>query len=376
MPDRCRPGARLLALALAGLLAACGAQAAGPSPPESASRPGSAPGPAAGSASVAVAAPSASASQPAAQTTAPAPRSLDKVTFTLPSQGMDFVFAAVGSQRGLFRDEGLDVSLEQAVATVGIPAVVSGQYDFTGSVGSAQSAILQGAPLKVVMVAQDRPAYGFFARPGINSIPELKGKSLGITTAGSAAQIMANLVLEKYGVDPVNDITWVQLRTPANLWAALSTGVVDASMVGTADLVRPVKEGYVDLKIYKDPSVHNASVGLTTSEQRLRDKPDMIKRMIRGSIKAVQYMKADKAGTVPIMADFLDMSPEEAGELYDLTIDAFIPQGYADDETLRQSLDVLVTAGEVKETPPLSQVFDLHLAREAYAELQREGWKP
>jgi hypothetical protein len=87
-------------------------------------------------------------------------------------------------------------------------------------------------------------------------------------------------------------------------------------------------------------------------------------------------MKANKAATVPIMAEFLDIPADEASELYDLTMDAFIPQGYTDDETLRQSLDVLVSAGEVKEAPPISQVFDLRLAREAYADLQREGWHP
>jgi NitT/TauT family transport system substrate-binding protein len=366
-----------LAFALAAmLLAACSGPATGPAAPESAARPSGAPGPSASQPAAAAPQSAANTGQPSGQAAVPSPRPLEKVTFTLPSQGMDFVFAAVGANRGLFRDEGLEVSLEQAVATIGIPAVVSGQFDFTGSVGSAQSAIMQGAPLKVVMVAQDRPAYGFFARPGITSVQELKGKALGITTAGSAAQIMANLVLEKYGLDTVHDVTWVQLRTPANLWAALSTGVVEASMVGTADLVRPTKEGYVDLKIYKDPSVRNASVGLTTSERLLREKPDMVKRMIRGAIKAVQFMKANKAATVPIMADFLDMATDEASELYDLTMDAFIPQGYADDDTLRQSLDVLVAAGEVPEAPPLSQVFDLRLAREAYADLQREGWKP
>ena len=63
----------------------------------------------------------------------------------------------------------------------------------------------------------------FRARP---LLAAFKGKTLGVTTAGSAAQIMADLVLKKYGLDPTQDVTWVQLRTPANLWAALSTGVV------------------------------------------------------------------------------------------------------------------------------------------------------
>ncbi len=46
------------------------------------------------------------------------------------------------------------------------------------------------------------------------------------------------------------------------------------------------------------------------------------------------------------------------------------------DDVLRQSIDILAAAMELREPPAVSQVFDLRLAREAYAELQREGWKP
>ena len=351
-------GVQLLLLVLALTFAACGAPAASTPAPAPAPPPAAKPG------------------APAPPATRPDPRPSDRVSITIPSQGVDFVYTAVADKRGFFAEEGLEVAFEQATATVGIPAVVAGQFDFTGSVGSAQAAIVQGAPLKIVLVAQDRPAYGFFARPGITAIPELKGKKLGITTIGSAAHIMANVVLAKHGLDPEQDVTWVALRTPQNLWVGLKADVVDAAMIGTADLHRPGKEGYVDLRVYKDPSVRNASVGLTTSDRLLREKPDTVKRMIRAGIKAIQFMKANKAATVPIMAEFLDIPPQEADELYDLTMDAYIPQGYADDETLRQSLDMLVVAMELKEPPPVTQVFDLRLAREADEELRREGWKP
>jgi hypothetical protein len=76
------------------------------------------------------------------------------------------------------------------------------------------------------------------------------------------------------------------------------------------------------------------------------------------------------------MVEFLEMPADEAPELYDLTMDAFSPQGYVSDDTLQRSVDVLAVGMELKETPTVGQIFDLRLAREAYAELQREGWKP
>jgi NitT/TauT family transport system substrate-binding protein len=306
----------------------------------------------------------------------PTPRALEKVSYTLPARGTDYLYTAVAAKRGFFAEEGLEATWEQALATVGIPAVQSGQFDFTTAVGSAQSVIVQGAPLKIVMAAQEYPGYGFFARPGISSVQELKGKQLGITTVGSAAHIIANVVLEKHGLDPDQDVSWVQLRQVPNLWQALQMGLVDASMVGTADVHRPGKLGYTNLRIFQDPSARNVSAGLTATDGMLRDRPDTVKRTIRALIKGVQFMKAHKAETVPIMVEFIDLPAEDAAELYDLAMDTFSPQGFVGDDVLRQSIDVLAAAMELREPPAVAQVFDLRLAREAHAELQREGWRP
>jgi ABC-type nitrate/sulfonate/bicarbonate transport system substrate-binding protein len=321
-----------------------------------------------------------SASAPPAEGGAPAapptPAVTTRASFNIGAQSADFLFVAIASRRGFFREEGLDMALEPALGTVGIPAIVSGQWEFSASAGSAQAAIMQGAPMKVVMVAQERPAYGFFARPPITTIADLKGKQLGVNSLGSAAHIMANRVLAKHGLQPDQDFTWVAMRTSTNLWPALSSGVVDASMISTADLHRPGKEGFLDLQVYRDPSVRNVSVGLVTADRTLQERPDLVKRTIRGLIKAVQFMHADKAGTVAIMADFVGIPPEEAAELYDLNVETFTPRGYSDDDTLRQSVEMIMEATERTDAPPLAQIFDLSLARTAYTELQREGWQP
>ena len=87
-----------------------------------------------------------------------------------------------------------------------------------------------------------------------------------------------------------------------------------------------------DLKVYDDPGLHSASVGLATSDRLLAAKPDLTRRMIRALVKATRFIAADRAGTLPILVDFAGLDRALAGELYDLTVDRFLPAGYVSDE--------------------------------------------
>ena len=51
--------------------------------------------------------------------------------------------------------------------------------------------------------------FELFAREGIGSIAELKGKSIGVQTAGSLSQQLVTLMAAQVGLDPVKDIQWV-----------------------------------------------------------------------------------------------------------------------------------------------------------------------
>src|SRR4029077_8904757 len=162
----------------------------------------------------------------------------------------------------------------------------------------------------------------------IPTIRDLRGRNLGVTSVGTPAQIMANMVFRKNGLDPDRDVTWVGLGPPQNLWTALKGGAVDAGMVGTADLARPGRDGFVALRVYDDPGLRNASVGLATSDRLLAAKPEVVRRMIRALAKGTRFVAGDRARTLPILVEFTGIDRAMAGELYDLTIDRFIPAGY------------------------------------------------
>ena len=51
--------------------------------------------------------------------------------------------------------------------------------------------------------------FELFAREGIDSVAELKGKSIGVGAAGSLSQELLTLITAQVGLDSVKDVQWV-----------------------------------------------------------------------------------------------------------------------------------------------------------------------
>ena len=90
-----------------------------------------------------------------------------------------------------------------------IRAVTQGEVDFSGAYANQSvRAIDAGEPLMLlagVMVG----CFELFAREGIDSIAELKGKSIGAGAAGSLSQELVTLITAQVGLDSVKDVQWV-----------------------------------------------------------------------------------------------------------------------------------------------------------------------
>ena len=65
----------------------------------------------------------------------------------------------VAADKGFFREEGLEVELIQVSPRLGAMAVMNGDVAFTTSFTSTFRAILQGVPLKLVLVALKKGVY-------------------------------------------------------------------------------------------------------------------------------------------------------------------------------------------------------------------------
>src|SRR5437867_10009648 len=104
-----------------------------------------------------------------------------KVRISISSRSNTSVPYYVAVTKGFFREEGFDVEIIQANPRLGAMAVMNGDVAFTGSFVSTVRGMLQGLPLKVVLVAIKKGVYYLIARPEIKDIQDLKGKKLGVS---------------------------------------------------------------------------------------------------------------------------------------------------------------------------------------------------
>ncbi|HEX2931356.1 MAG TPA: ABC transporter substrate-binding protein, partial [Candidatus Binatia bacterium] len=110
----------------------------------------------------------------------------EKVRVSVTNYNMSYLAAGVAAKRGFFKEENLDVEIVRMNANVAMSSLIAEEVDYTMIFGSVIRAAMRGIPLKVVTVLIDSPPYAFIARPEVNAMKALKGKTVGIGVYGSS----------------------------------------------------------------------------------------------------------------------------------------------------------------------------------------------
>jgi ABC-type nitrate/sulfonate/bicarbonate transport system substrate-binding protein len=267
----------------------------------------------------------------------------------------------VAADKGFFHEEGLEVELIQVSPRIGAMAVMNGDVSFTTSFTSTFRAILQGIPLKLVLVALKKGVYYLVTRPEIKNIQELKGKKLGIATIRGTDSIVADELLRSKGFNPalLQQIVIGDTRLRAQ---ALMTGVVQVVSLSPPHDLLLKNMGYNILA--GPPEVGLPASGLFTSDRLLKENPQAVIRTLRAIVKADRFIAGNRQDTIAVMLKWLPQTQEVASRSYDIELKALVKDGQMTDAELESLIDRL---GEKKR--PLDEVIDFNPIRQAIKEL-------
>ena len=183
----------------------------------------------AGGVATASAAPSAAAATAVPRATCQA----KKVTIAVPVTPPNVVHLTpyVADAFGYFKDENLTVELVRFDGGVGsLRASASGAIDLAGTSSEPViDAIANGADVKIVYTYAPNVDVSFAVGPGIKTLADLKGKTMGIQEAGGFADVMTRIVLRKAGIDP-KDVKFFTTTTAGRV-QALATGQTDTAVL-------------------------------------------------------------------------------------------------------------------------------------------------
>src|SRR5215470_777450 len=130
----------------------------------------------------------------------------------------------------LFEKYGLDAKVIHARGAIPVQALVSGSVEFGAFGGpSGVAAVAAGSDIVFVAAKGNFAVMSFWIRKdsSIKSLGELKGKTIGITRAGSAGHNIARLALKSVGISD-KDVKYLHHPGLPEAFASLDRSLVDA----------------------------------------------------------------------------------------------------------------------------------------------------
>jgi ABC-type nitrate/sulfonate/bicarbonate transport system substrate-binding protein len=207
----------------------------------------------------------------------------------------------VGKEKGFYSEEGIELQPIMAGMLQGIQGLIGGSFDYSQMLGQGGGAILRGAPLKIIMAFDTRPSWFLLGGKNMKTLQDLKGKQLAVSSFGAALDQMTRELLPRFGMEPMRDVVLRAIEPPPNRLAALLSGAVDAAVLTHPETIIARKQGFNELIFYGD-HIEFVSAGVVATERNISQKPDFVRRFIRGALKTFYWIKANEKEVVARLA--------------------------------------------------------------------------
>jgi NitT/TauT family transport system substrate-binding protein len=292
----------------------------------------------------------------------------DRIKIALTAVGGSFLAGGVAAKKGFFQQEALDVELVQMNASVILPALLNGDLDYTLLFGSTVRAAVRGVPVKVLASFMDAPSQSLLAGAHFTSIADLKGKKVVISSFGASAHLTTVLIFRHFGIQP-GEVTFVAGGSDRARLAMLEQGLADAAILNPFAVVRAEKLGFrVIARAYELFSFPNYGLGAT--ENTIRNKRHVTKRVLKALIRANRYIRANRDGTIQVLMDWAKVDRQTAAADYDTIRLISSSDGSIPEKGLRLWIDEAKAALQTSREISLNEVAEFAILAEVQKELK------
>jgi len=253
----------------------------------------------------------------------------------------------------LLRAEGFTDIRYVATGTNAPEAIARGEIDF----GSNFAPVLvtgldRGFPI-TALGPEHVGCFEVFGKEGIQSILDLKGKSVGVEAIGSPTHLFLSVIAANIGIDPSKDINWVTSGSVKPMQLFMD-GKIDAflGLPPEPQELRARHVGRVLLNSAVDrPYSHYICCLLIGSRDYVRNYPVATKRVLRAILKANELCATEPARAARRLVDggFTDRYDYALQTLTELPYDKW--RDYDPEDTVRFYALRLREAGMTKSSP-------------------------
>lgn len=223
---------------------------------------------------------------------------------------------------GFFEEEGLDVQVDLVTAAQIPTALAGGTVQFSAAASTGpDSAALEG-PIDLLGIYAPRPNMQFLLGDGVDSLEDLKGKTVGVSAPGEIVDILARTALREVGLDPDKDVTIVPLGSFQAVIAGFQTGQVAGSVVSTAPTAAMLLETTPGSSVGYDFSEATPwnYAGLYANSDFTAKYPQATQKFVRALSKAIAAWWDDPEAAQAALVEFTNTETAERDYESDLTV--------------------------------------------------------
>ena len=281
----------------------------------------------------------------------------------------------VAIDKGFLKAEGLDASFIAATAGVLVRATIAKEIEFTPIPGGGSEAMLKGAPLVFFVGESLISQWTLTTTPNIKRVEDLKGKTLGLGRPGSAdySEIVVTLA-KHFNMQPGKDYKVIAFTAEPDRIAALIQGSIQGGVLSFPHAARAEKEG---MKILMRTGDYIPRLGGTflTHRDFIKEKRDVVKKFTRGMIRATDYIKSDKKGTMEVIQKYFEIKDAKVVEsIYNQVHDKYSPE--MPPELIKDLFESRTTPElgwpQGKPLPDLNPFIDRSIVNEVLKEMGRK----
>jgi ABC-type nitrate/sulfonate/bicarbonate transport system substrate-binding protein len=273
-----------------------------------------------------------------------------------------FVPTDVGVQTGIFKNNGLDIEVASFGGDAKVQqAMAADSIDIGLGSGSGLAFIVKGSPVRGVAAMAGPPLlFALVVRNdgSVNSVEDLKGRTIGISTVGSITSWIADEVARQKGWGH-DGITQVPIGDDGARVAAVKAESLDAAIVNLAVALNYADhgDGRIILR-FGDLVTHFHAHVIFATDKVITEQPDQVRRFLKGWFETIAFMRSHKDETVKIAMPVLDTDARLTAEIYDELMPMFSDDGRFDPEALGVLRRSFVETNTLPQEPDMSKLVN------------------
>ena len=284
-----------------------------------------------------------------------------RLTAAIPVDAASFLPVYLAAAR-TWKEQGLEIDLTafrgDAEAS---QALAGGSIDFTvQSADGLINVINAGQPVIAFYAGFHQSDYAWLSQPSIKSWDDLKGKTAGISTFGSATDQLTRYALKRHGLVPEKDVQIVQAGPPASIAQALK-----AERLAVGILAPPMNWVVADAGFNmlgsqdRDIAAQWPKHVFIAKKQFLDQYPETVRAILRAHVAAIRLARADRDLVIATYMNRLKFQKIYAERAADAIVPGYDERGSLPDAaSMRVFWSLQIERGEVKEPWPDARILD------------------